>query len=123
MMSVISLCTVNIHCLRGFFKGLLSSATKLRKLCFYTCLSVHRVGGGVCLSACWDTTPPGAGTFQTRYPPEQTLPREQAPPGSRHPPRTRYSPEQKPIPRTRPPQQTATVADSTHPTGMHSCLW
>ena len=37
---------------------ILPSATKLRRLCFYTCLSVR----GVCLSACWDTTPPGAGT-------------------------------------------------------------
>ena len=45
------------------------------------CHSVHR-GEGVCLSACWDTTPPGADT-----------PQEQTPPGpdppSRHPPRTR----------------------------------
>ena len=46
---------------------LLPSSTKLRRLCFYTCLSVHR-GGGVCLSACWDTispsrhTPPGTDT-------------------------------------------------------------
>ena len=33
----------------------LPSATKLRRLCFYRRLSVD---GGVCLSACWDTTPP-----------------------------------------------------------------
>ena len=53
-------------------------------------------GGGVCLSACWDATPPGAGT-----PPEADTP---------------------PVAGT-PPQQTATVADGTHPTGMHSrCL-
>ena len=37
--------------------NLLPSATKLRRLCFYRRLSVH-VEGGVCLSACWDTTPP-----------------------------------------------------------------
>ena len=42
------------------------------------CHSVHR--GGVCLSACWDTTTP-----QSRPPWEQT-PREQTPPQSRHPP-------------------------------------
>ena len=41
--------------------------------------------GGVCLSACWDTTP---------------SPQEQTPP----------------------PEQTATAADGTHPTGIHSSL-
>ena len=53
--------------------------------------SVHR---GVCPSACCYTPP-------RQTPPGQTPPR-QTPPG-RH------------------PQQTATAADSTHPTGMHSC--
>ena len=64
------------------------------------CLSAG--GGGICRSACWDTTPlpPGAVT------PRAGIPQEQAPP-SRHPP----------------PQQTATVADGTHPTGMHSCYF
>ena len=42
------------------------------------CHSVHR---GVCLSACWHTTTPGADT-----PLEQTLARPGTPPGSRHPP-------------------------------------
>ena len=73
---------------------LLPSATKLGRLCFYTCLSVH---GGICLSTCWDSTP----SPRRRHPPwkqappqEQTPPRactpcrEQAPPKSRHhPPR------------------------------------
>ena len=76
------------------FWSLLLSATKLRRLCFYRHVSVHGWGGGVCLSACWDTTP------QSRHPPEQN-----------HPP-----------PRSRHPQETATVADGTHPTGMHSCV-
>ena len=49
-----------------------------------------------------DTPPPGADS------PRAGTPREQAPPWSRHP-RDRH-----------PPQQTATVADGTHPTGMHS---
>ena len=31
--------------------------------------------GGVCLSACWDTTPPGS-----RHPPPEQVPQEQAPP-------------------------------------------
>ena len=50
---------------------LLPSATKLRRLCFYTCVCVHR---GVCLSACWDT------------PPQEQAP----PPGSRHAPVNGY---------------------------------
>ena len=60
-----------------------------------------RGGGGVCLSACWDTTPPGAD-----------------PPPSRHiPPPSRQI--------TPPGKQTPAYglrAAGTHPTGMHSCL-
>ena len=54
----------------------LPSATKLRRLCFYTCLSVILfTGRGVCLSACWDTNPP------EQAPPEPgTLPPDQTPP-------------------------------------------
>ena len=61
-------------------------------------------------------------------------PREQAPPGSRHPPGRRHPLEQSPpleqvtpLGAGTPPgagtpsQQLATVADSTHPTGMHCC--
>ena len=59
----------------------------------------HSVRGGVCLSTCWDATPPHP---RSRHPPDQALP------GNRHPP---------------PPQaETATAADGTHSTGMHSCL-
>ena len=48
--------------------------------------------GGVCLSACWDTPPQGAGPLPpgADTPPEQTPPRSRPPsPGSRHPPRSR----------------------------------
>ena len=38
----------------------LPSATKLRRLCFYTCLSVH--GWGVGIPACTEADPPGADT-------------------------------------------------------------
>ena len=83
---------------------------------------------GVRLSACWDPprtthTPPGPGT---------------PPPPSRHPqgadtsPQEQTSPEQTiplgadtptPIlPGADTPPETATVADGTHPTGMHSCF-
>ena len=59
-------------------------------------LSVILFTGGVYLSACWDTIPPGPGTHSGPVTPS---------PG--------------PAP---PPQQTATVADGMQPTGMHSCL-
>ena len=82
---------------------LLPAATKLGQGNVFTgvCDSVHR--GGVCLSACWDTHPPGADTPGSRHPPrpdtplgadmppEQTSPPGANPPGantpgSRHPP-------------------------------------
>ena len=54
--------------------------------------------GGVCLIACWDTTPPPRpGTPQSRHHP---------PPGAGTPPGG----------------ETATAADGMHPTGMHSCI-
>ena len=55
--------------------------------------------GGVCLSACWDTTPPGADPHQ-----------EQTPPGSRHTPTAEHA------------GRYGQCAGSTHPTGMQSCL-
>ena len=87
----------------------LPAATKLGQGNVFTgvCDSVHRAG--VCLSACWDTTPPEQTPLwsrhpQSRHPREQTHPPgadtapweqtnpqsrhplEQTPPGSRHPP-------------------------------------
>ena len=69
------------------------------------CHSVHR---GVCLSACWDTSPPLPPTPYSKHPP----------PGSDTP---------LPGPDTTPPaplKQTPAYglrAAGTHPTGMHSC--
>ena len=81
-------------------------------------------GGGVCLSACWDTIPlPGS-----RHPPEQTPPpREQTPPRTR-PPLGLSTPPSPPglsTPNPPPGKQTPAYgqrAAGTHPTGMHSCL-
>ena len=42
-------------------------------------------GGGVCLGACWDTTPLGS-----RHPPRADNPPEQMSPGSRHHPGSRH---------------------------------
>ena len=68
-------------------------------------------GGGVCLSACWDTSP-GADTPQSRppgadIPPGQTPPRSRHPTGSRHPPRVDTPPGAD----THPPEQTPPRAD------------
>ena len=53
-----------------------------------------------------------------RHTPEQTPPLGQTLPLGRHPlPLVRQ-----PLPRKTPPLPTATAADSTHPTGMHSCF-
>ena len=91
------------------------------------CHSVYR--GRVCLSACWDTTPRsrqpplGPDTPWEQAPPRpDTTPVEQAPTPDQTPPRTRHPWEQAPPKTRQPPQQTATVADGTHPTGMHSCF-
>ena len=80
----------------------LPAATKLwPREYFYTCLSFCSQGGGVCLSACWDTTTTTPGTRPprsrhppgTRHPPKPDPP-EQTPhtPGSRHPPRADTTP-------------------------------
>ena len=106
----------------------LPSATKLRRLCFYRRVSVHR---GEYLTRYtprtrytpWDQVhPPGPDT----PPPRPGMPQDQVhpqgpgtppPPGRPGtppppPPRTRYTP---------PCRDTATAADGRHPTGMHSC--
>ena len=47
----------------------------LQRLCFYTCLSVILfTGGDVCLSACWDTHPPGQTPPLDRHPRADTPP-------------------------------------------------
>ena len=85
-------------CTRWITNNFLPSANEVCEGYVFTpvCHSVHR--GGVCLSACLDTTPP------------QTRPG--TPPGSRSP-RTRHP---------SPGAEMATAADGTHPTGMHSCF-
>ena len=77
------------------------------------CHSVN--GGGVCLSACWDTHP-------LPPPPEQTLPQKETPPRadtpqSRHPPGadtpwSRHPLEQTPPQSRHPPEQTPPGADT-----------
>ena len=77
----------------------LPAATKLGQGNVFTgvCYSVH--GGGVWLSACWDTPPPpGADTPGSKHPPwEQTPPRADTPHRSRHPPGADTPREQTPL--------------------------
>ena len=76
--------------------------------------------GGVCLSACWDTTtPPRADTPPGPFPPIADTPVQQ-PPLEQTPPKTNP-----PGPDTPPGKQTpgySQRAAGTHPTGMHSCV-
>ena len=87
----------------------LPSATKLRRLCFYRHLSVHR-GVGVSASVHagiphppQEADPPEADTPpQEQTPPTADTPQEQTPPKSRHPPEADTPQEQTP-PRSRHP--------------------
>ena len=78
-----------------------SSTVVAERLCSHRCLSVH---GGV------HTSPRQAGRHT---PPWQAdhHPQQADPPLGRYPTPGRH------------PQQTATAADGTHPTGMHSCFF
>ena len=89
----------------------LPSATKLRRLCFYTCLSVILFTGGEYLGR----YPPAGTPPRGRYTPQAGTPRAGTPLRQVHPPWGRYPPG-----RYHHPREMATVADSTHPTGMHS---
>ena len=75
-------------------------------------LSVILFTGVVCLSACWDTTPPAG----SRHPPEQTpIPREQTPPWEQTTPREQTHPPGSRPPGRRPPG--ADTPQSVHPPG------
>ena len=81
--------------------------------------SVHRGGGDK--RPLWADIPPEQTPMDRhplgRHPPRQT-------PLGRHTPLGSHSPGQKPHPLGRHPlpPETATAADGTHPTGMHSCF-
>ena len=100
--------------------------TKFAKFMFLHVCGILSTGGGVCLSACWDTTPLGADT-----PPGADPPGTSDPPGSRHPPGS-----DPPLGPGTPQDQTPPCcavhagrygqqAGGMHPTGMQSrfCLY
>ena len=99
-------------------------ATKLRQGYIFTS-ACHSVNRGVCLSACWYTTPPweqtpaplGAG----RHPPEQTHPPGADPPGSRPPGAGRSPREQTPPEQTPPWHRACWEIQSTR--GQYASYW
>ena len=71
-----------------------------------------------------EQTPPTTPLPRSRHPPEQThTPLEQTPSWEQTPPPSGADTTRNRHPRkqTPPPRETATAADGTHPTGMHSC--
>ena len=89
----LSIVCFNTSCLNSFITGRNEVVAKVIFLHLSLIHSVH--GGGVCLSACWDTTPRTRQTPpQTRpMPPDQAdPPQEQTPPGPGRPPQTRQTP-------------------------------
>ena len=116
------MCRKKVICRVRVEIDLLPSVTKLRRLCFYTCLSFCPQGVSASVHAgippSWeeagtappDQAPPGAGTLPGADSPGQGTPRKQTP-YTRHPLEAGTT-----------PPETATVADGTHPTGMHSCI-
>ena len=79
------------------------------KVIFLHLSVIHSVHGGVCLSACWDTTP------QTRHhPPDQTTPGPDTypPPGPDTPRADTHPPEQTPLEQAPTPHP---LGADTHP--------
>ena len=138
-----------VFCGTNFSRYLLPAATKLGQGNVFTgvCDSVHSGGGGgVCLSAWWDTTPPRSRHPLGADPPPRpdTPPRAAIPPGLSTPPRLSFLKFKKKIffdffflilifyffggslPSTPPPRKQTQAygqwAAGTHPTGMHSCF-
>ena len=99
----------SLHTVQMWLPYFLPAATKFGQGNVFTgiCDSVHREGG-VYLSACWDTNPPGA----------DTPPQNRHPPWSRHPPGSRPpsgpdTPQSRHLPGTRhPPEQTCPKGDN-----------
>ena len=93
------------HWAKVIFTGCNEVVAKVMFLLVSVILSM----GGVCLSACWDTTPPEQ-TPLSRHPPEQTSPT----PWQQTPLRANTTPRQTPLEQT-PPEQTPPRADIPYP--------
>ena len=87
------LCIFNFRVFYSHIPHFITIRNEVAKVMFLQASVCPWGGGGVCLSACSDTTPPRADT-----PERQTPPQKQTPPGSRHPPGKQTPPEQTPPP-------------------------
>ena len=71
----------------AFFSRIITGRNEVVAKVIFLHLSVILLTGrGVCLSACWNTTPPEQTPPRADTPQEQTPPRADTAPGSRHPP-------------------------------------
>ena len=123
--------TLTLHVSRH----LLLSTTKLRRLCFYTCLSFCSQGGGLpqCMlgyhppdqARPWTRHTPTRHTPQTRYLPHRAdtsppPPRTRHHPSDKAPPRP-GTPQSRHPPRPGPPPREQTPARSRHPPADGYC--
>ena len=69
---------VSVNSMTSLESNFVPSAMKLRRLCFYTCLTVHRGGGLPQCMLGYHPSPSGS-----RHPPGPGIPRDQAPPPRR----------------------------------------
>ena len=97
------------------------------KVMFLQASMILSTDGVVCLSACWNTTPPQEQTHPPGAdPPGADTPGSRPSTRSRHPPRADTPPEQTPPLEHTPPTtehagRYSQRVGSTHPNGMQSC--
>ena len=89
-------------------RGIFTVRNEVAKVMFLHLSVILSTGGGVCLSACWDTTPGTRHPPQTRHPPGPGTPPRPGTPSDQAPtPDQAHPPEQTPLdqapPQTSPP--------------------
>ena len=105
-----------------YFSIFLPPATKLGQGNVFTGVYDSVNGGGVCLSACWDTTtPPEANTPGSRHRPGTDTPQKQTPHGSRHPWEQTPPWSRHPLEQTPPPCRACWEIRSTR--GQYASYW
>ena len=110
-------CIPHVHCNMSSEKyWLLPSATKLRRLCFYTCLSFCSQGGGLpqCMLG-YHHLPPRADTHPQSRPPGAGIP------PSRHPSRPGTTPPEQAPPRAGTPAADTPLGSGTPPADGYCC--
>ena len=100
---------------RAFFFVITGRNEVVAKVMFLLVSVILSTKGGVCLSACWDTTPPEQTPPQSRCPPGADTPQEQTPPGKQTPP----PPGADTPPGADPPLGADTPLEQTNPWSRH----